>query len=116
MDLDLLVRPSQANAQRVVAALMAFGAPLAAHDVREVDFARSGTVYQVGVAPRRIDINTSIDGVSFDEAWQSRIVRPLDGLRVPFLGRDALIRNKRAAGRQKDLADVEVLERNPPPR
>jgi hypothetical protein len=67
-------------------------------------------VYEIGLAPRRIDVLTDISGVSFDEAWASRVLGDLEGVAVPFLGREALIANKRASGRLKDLADVERLE------
>jgi hypothetical protein len=109
-DLDVFVRPEAENARRVVAALMAFGAPLATHGVGEADFVRLGTVYQIGLPPRRIDVMTAISGVSFEEAWSSHIDVRLSGRGVPFLGRAILIKNKRAAGRPKDLADVQRLE------
>lgn len=109
-DIDILVRPDPENAARVCAALRAFGAPLAAHGVKPEDFGRPGTIYQLGLPPRRIDVITHIDGVSFDEAWAGRQVRRVDGLDVPFLGRDELVRNKRASGRPKDLADLALLD------
>lgn len=113
-DLDIWVGASSANAARVVAALASFGAPLRTHAVTESDFARPGFVYQLGVPPRRIDVMTSVSGIEFEASWRDRVEREVDGLRIPFLGRAALIANKRAAGRAKDLADVERLERQPP--
>ena len=71
-------------------------------------------VYQIGVAPCRIDILTSVSGLSFDEAWNKRLPLTLDGLSVPVLGRDDLIRNKRATGRAKDLIDADTLESTNP--
>lgn len=112
-DLDVWVRPSPENASRVVTALTAFGAPLSQHQVTRDDFARPGTVYQMGLPPRRIDVLTQITGVAFDEAWPGRIELDLKDTRVAFLGREALLRNKRAAARPKDLLDVELLERRP---
>jgi hypothetical protein len=109
-DLDIWVRPSRDNAGRVVAGLTAFGAPLASHGVSEEDFGRPGTVYQIGLPPRRIDIRTQISGVEFIEAWGSRITVMIDGRQIGFLGREALLANKRAAGRDKDLLDVKLLE------
>ncbi len=106
-DLDLWVRPSPENAQRVWAALIAFGAPVSKLTV--ADFATPDIVYQIGVAPRRIDILTTISGVEFDLAWRNRLCLKLDGLSVWVIGRDDLVTNKRAAGRPKDLADVETL-------
>lgn len=112
-DLDVFVCPSADNAVRVFRALASFGAPLEAHGVVEADFATLGTVYQLGLPPRRIDILTSISGVTFDEAWAGRVEAMVDGHPTPFLGRVELIRNKRAAGRPKDLIDVAALERKP---
>jgi hypothetical protein len=108
-DLDLLVRASRETAQRVFAALVAFRAPVHAHGITVEDFCEEGVVYQIGLPPRRIDIMTSISGVDFDTAWATRVMAGSSGAR-PFLGREALIANKRAAGRPKDLADVLLLE------
>ncbi len=109
-DIDVLVRPSAENAARVVRALVAFGAPVQAAGVTEADFARPGIVYQIGLPPRRVDILTEISGINFTEAWESRVPASFDDGTVYFLGRDALIRNKRSAGRTKDQADAESLE------
>lgn len=109
LDLDVFVRPSPDNASRVMTALADFGAPLAAHGVTAADFTRPGTVYQIGLPPCRIDLLTAIDGVKFDDAWQTRVERDVGRLEIPFLGREALLRNKRAAGRPKDLHDVDEL-------
>jgi hypothetical protein len=109
-DIDLWVKPHADNASRVWAALTAFGAPLATHGVRMEDFTVEGTVYQLGLPPRRIDLITTIDGVEFDAAWEGRVVEHIAGLDIPFLGRADLLRNKRASGRPKDLADVALLE------
>jgi hypothetical protein len=108
-DLDVVVRASADNAARVLAALRAFGAPVDAHGVAAADFSAAGTVYQLGLPPRRIDLLTSLSGVSFDEAWSTRVELEVAGLRVPFLGRDALVRNKQATGRAKDLLDLRLL-------
>jgi hypothetical protein len=107
-DLDLWVEASARNASRVWAALARFGAPLAAASVTE-DFARADTVFQIGVPPRRIDVMTTIDGVDFHGAWKTRKRGRIGGVSVNFIGRAALIRNKRSAGRTKDLADIEAL-------
>ena len=110
-DIDILVRPTPENASRVFAALLAFGAPLAAHGVTHEDFSRPENVYQIGLPPRRIDILTTISGVTFEEAWSSRFRVALGGIEVNTLGRAAMIRNKRAAARPKDLVDADTLER-----
>jgi predicted nucleotidyltransferase len=110
-DLDIFVRPSAENSPRVMAALRRFGAPLSAHQVGARDFLVPGTVYQIGLPPRRIDLLTEISGVTFDEAMVQHLIIPIDGRDIPFIGRDALIQNKRAAARDKDLVDVAALER-----
>lgn len=109
-DLDIWVEPTPENARRVYAALAAFGAPL--DDLGVDDLADPRIVFQMGVAPRRIDILTAITGVGFAEAWPDRAEASYGGVRFPILGRDALIKNKRALGRPKDLLDVELLERH----
>jgi hypothetical protein len=111
-DLDIWVRPSPENARRVLAALRAFGAPL--HDLDEKDLARLGTVFQIGVVPCRVDILTEISGVDFEEAWSRRQWFVVDEQRLPFLSREDLARNKRAAGRPKDLVDLAALEGTEP--
>jgi hypothetical protein len=110
-DLDIWVRPDPGNAARVLRSLIEFGAPVEAMGVSEHDLAAPGVVYQIGLPPRRIDILTEISGIEFDAAWRSRVDQQLGDLTVPLLGRDALLRNKRASGRSKDLIDVELLER-----
>jgi hypothetical protein len=109
-DLDILVRAQPENAERVHRALLRFGAPLGVHGVTAEDFAKEGTVYQLGLPPRRIDILTAISGVSFDEAASNTVLGHLGGEAVRCIGFDALLRNKRATGRTKDLADAEALE------
>ena len=106
-DFDLLIEPTEENASRVFAALEAFGAPL--FDLTVTDLATPGIVFQIGVPPYRIDLLTRISGVPFEEAWGGRAVAELDGLSMPVLGRDALVRNKRASGRPKDLVDLQML-------
>ena len=109
-DLDIWVRPAPINAKRVIAALAAFGAPL--QDLTEDDLSRAGVVFQIGVAPVRIDVLTGIDGVAFDEAWQERFTTRYADQTVPVLSARQLIINKRAVGRAQDMADVDWLERN----
>jgi hypothetical protein len=106
-DFDLLIEPTDDNALRVFAALQAFGAPL--FDLTVEDLATPGVVFQIGVPPYRIDLITRVSGVTFDEAWSERAVAELPGLSLPIIGRQALIRNKRASGRPKDLVDLQML-------
>lgn len=108
-DIDLFIRPTPENAARVHAALVKFGAPLAAHGMTAADLAQPGSVYQLGLPPRRIDILTEISGVSFDEAWASRVSAHVADQTVFVIGREAFVKNKRAAGRPKDLADAARL-------
>jgi hypothetical protein len=110
-DIDIWVRPESENARRVVLALTRFGAPLAAHGVTARDFETPGLVYQLGLPPHRIDLLTSVDGLTFEEAWPRRSSGSLLGLDVPILSREDLLTNKRASGRAKDLLDVALLER-----
>lgn len=109
-DIDILVRPSPDNAARVMRALAVFGAPFDVHGIRAEDFISPGTVYQIGLPPRRIDLLTQISGVDFEEAWRTREVMDVSGVQVPFLGRSSLIENKLAAARAKDLVDVRILQ------
>jgi hypothetical protein len=113
-DIDIFVRPDAANAMRVYSALEAFGAPLESAGIAAADFAKEGLVYQIGLPPRRIDILTSISGVPFDEAASDVVEVQLNGRAIRFLGRAALIRNKKASGRPKDLVDVDVLAKRKP--
>lgn len=108
-DIDFFVRPSMENSARVVRALQRFGAPLSSAAVTAADFETPGLVYQIGIVPRRIDVITEISGVSFEEAFASKLVRDVDGRKVAFIGRESLIRNKRASARAKDLIDADVL-------
>jgi hypothetical protein len=110
-DMDVFVRPTASNSERVFAALEAFGAPLRAHAVLPGHFAKEGDAYRFGIAPLKIEVLTKISGVSFDDALQGAKTFELDGRRIPYIGKSALIANKRSAGRHKDLADVEELER-----
>jgi len=107
-DLDLWVRPTPENAQRVIDALIAFGAPT--RDLSAKDLARPDLVFQIGVPPVRIDIMTSISGVTFEDAWKARVRTRFSDQEVWALSKDHLIRNKRTAGRTQDLADLEALE------
>jgi hypothetical protein len=107
-DLDVWVEPTTVNAVRVFQALRSFGAPL--EGLAEADLTKPDVVYQIGVPPCRVDLLTSLTGLGFDEAWAQRVTSRVAGLDVPFIGRDALVRNKRALGRARDLADLEALE------
>jgi hypothetical protein len=106
-DLDVFVEPSPENAERIVRALERFGfiGLLAPAELTEAD-----RVFMLGRKPWRIDILTGIDGVTFDEAWASRVPVDFHGIALFAIGRDALLKNKRASGRKKDRVDVALLE------
>ena len=106
-DLDLFVNPDTANAQSILAALKACG--FASVGLTLNDFERPDQVVQLGVPPVRIDLITSITGVSWDEAWADRIAGRYGDIPVHYIGRDQFIANKRATGRTQDVADLEML-------
>ena len=110
-DIDIWVRPTPENASRVMRALKRFGAALL--DLTEEDLATADTVFQMGVAPSRIDVMTGISGVTFEQAWPSRVTVAIEGLTVPVIGRDELLRNKAASARPRDLADLAALGGTP---
>jgi len=106
-DMDLLVRPGIRNARRILAALDEFG--FASLGLTVAEFAKPGMVVQLGVAPVRIDLVTSLTGVSWKEATSGSRPGAYGDVRVRYLGKREFIRNKRAVGRRKDLADIEAL-------
>lgn len=106
-----MVRAEPANAKRVYRALAAFGAPLASFEVSDADFATYDGVLQIGLPPRRIDILNRAAGITFDEAISEGASLDVEGRRIKMIGRRALLKNKRAAGRPQDIADVAALER-----
>jgi hypothetical protein len=107
-DLDILVRATTENAGKLVRLLNQFG--FLDSGFKESDFTEPEQMIQLGRAPNRIDLLTSISGVKTDDAFASRVAAELDGIPVFMLSKDALIRNKRAVGRAQDLADLETLE------
>ncbi len=106
-DLDILVRTTAENAARLESVIRGFG--FASTGLSARDFLAPDQVVQLGRPPNRIDLFTSITGVSFDEAWEQRVAGELDGIPVFFIGREAFIRNKKAAGRTQDQSDLEAL-------
>ena len=107
-DLDLWVNTAGKTPQRVRRALERFGAALDQLTLK--DLTQRDVVFQIGVAPRRIDVMTSVDGVDFADAWARRLDTDLEGLTVHVISRDDLVLNKQAAGRPQDLADVAWLQ------
>ena len=109
-DLDVWVHNSRQNSLRVVEALKKFGAPLDHDKVTAETFTDKQVVYQIGIAPVRIDILTEITGVRFPDAWRNRVASTFFGIPVHFISLDDLVANKQALGR---ISDLEDLKRNP---
>ncbi len=106
-DLDILVRPTLDNGRRLLSAIATFGFPTTT--LTPDDIVAGNKVVEMGVVPVQIHVMSQIDGVTWDDVWQSRVAGSLGARTVAFIGRDAYLRNKRAAGRPKDLADIEAL-------
>lgn len=111
-DIDFLIRPSEANADRVIAALRAFG--FGSLEISQEDLSKEDQIIQLGAKPNRIDLITSIAGVEFEDAWIHRVLGEIDGIAVSFIGREELIRNKESTGRAKDLGDADELRKREP--
>jgi hypothetical protein len=109
---DFFVDRTPENAAQVVRAIEDFG--LAALGISVDDFMAEESCVYFGVPPRRVDIINFASGISFDEAWVSRIQGDVGGTPCKIIGKETLLRNKRATGRGKDLADVETLEKRWP--
>ena len=108
-DMDFFVRADRRNAERIIDALIQFGFDSAGE--LNAALQKPDSVIQLGLPPNRIDLLTSISGVSFDEAVSDSEKTVMDGVPVTLIGRTTLLRNKRASGRTKDLADAEEIER-----
>jgi hypothetical protein len=108
-DLDVLVEPTRANAARVLRALAAFSAPIDAVTIE--DIVDPDLVYQIGVAPNRVDVLSKISGVTFGSAWRRRVRATYADQRIWVLDAVSLRRAKRAAGRPQDLVDLASLSR-----
>ncbi|OGS35988.1 MAG: hypothetical protein A2293_06185 [Elusimicrobia bacterium RIFOXYB2_FULL_49_7] len=106
-DIDIFIAPTIDNAKKVYRALTEFGAPL--EQITPEEFAKPGTVYQIGVAPRRIDILNRISGVSFEEGFSDKNTVTVEGLQIHILSKAKVIANKKATGRPKDLLDIDHL-------
>jgi hypothetical protein len=108
-DIDIWINPTPTNAKKVYQAIIKFGAPL--FDLTVEDLYQLGNVFQIGIAPRRIDILTGISGVEFAEAKEDFIRLELYGMELPFISLEKLIINKEASGRDKDLIDLKNLRK-----
>jgi hypothetical protein len=109
-DFDIWVEASADNSRKIYASLSEFGAPLS--DISEMTFAEEGIMFQIGIAPRRIDIITSIDGVDFAHAYDHKELIEVETLKIPFISKLDLIKNKRSTGRAKDILDADNLSKD----
>lgn len=107
-DVDIFIGTDTENASRVWRALQSFGAPL--EDLNKQDLTQPDTFFIMGREPNQIDVITTIDGITFQEAWENRVTSRYGDEPVYFIGKDELIKNKKAAGRPQDLADVAYLQ------
>ncbi len=107
-DIDIWIKTDTRNAERLIRALKKFGAPVG--DITASDFTEPDIVFQIGVAPRRIDFLTSIDGVTFADADKDKLTIKINDIDVPVISLENLIKNKKAASRPKDLLDIESLK------
>lgn len=106
-DLDIFVGLNTANAERLVAAFKDFGIDLP--ELTPAVFMEPGRMVRIGVPPLRLEVMNGISGVAFEECYAKRVEDTIDGLRICFIDRESLLKNKQAAGRPKDLADIDAL-------
>lgn len=108
-DIDILIEPSEQNAAKILKTIEEFG--FENIELKASDFLEPNQVIQLGIAPLRIDLHTSLKGVNFAEAWQTRTTGQYGDIHAFFISRADLIKNKKASGRKQDLADIEKLEK-----
>jgi hypothetical protein len=106
-DLDIWIKPSQENADKMLLVIADFG--FESLRLKSEDFIKDNYVTQLGYPPLRIDILNSISGVHFDEAYSKRILSEFDEIEIPFISLQDFIINKKASGRNKDLGDLDLL-------
>jgi hypothetical protein len=106
-DIDILIKPDQKNAERILKSLDTFG--FGSIGLREEDLTTPEKVIQLGYPPVRIDIMTSLSGVTWEEAYKSRVSGNYGDIQIFYIGRKQLILNKKTTARKKDLADLEAL-------
>jgi hypothetical protein len=108
-DLDIWVEASLKNSEKVFTALAEFGAAIS--DITKDTFCEKGIIFQIGVIPRRVDIITKIEGVDFKSAYQNKKKIKAEGIKIPFLSKHDLIKNKESTGREKDKLDAKYLKK-----
>lgn len=109
-DFDIWVEASLENSEKIHRTLSQFGAPLS--DITKTTFCEEGIIFQIGVAPRRIDIITKIDGVEFQKAYPDKQEIEIEDIKIPFISKEDLIKNKESTGREKDKLDAKYLRGN----
>ena len=109
-DFDIWVEASLENSKIIYQSLLKFGAPIS--ELTQTTFCEEGIIFQIGVAPRRIDIITKIDGVDFKKAYSDRQEVEIEDIKIPFLSKEDLIKNKESTGREKDKLDAKYLRGN----
>ena len=109
-DIDIWVKASLENSEKTYQSLLEFGAPLS--EITKTTFCEEGVVFQIGVAPRRIDIITKIEGVDFEQGYSDRQEIGIEDIKIPFISKENLIKNKESTGREKDKLDVKYLRQN----
>ncbi|NOQ21115.1 MAG: hypothetical protein GQ565_00500 [Candidatus Aegiribacteria sp.] len=105
-DIDFLIATDDENIRRLQQALLAFGAPTVENKV----FQKKGNVFRMGRTPIQIDIINEADGISFNECYEHRNIIRIDDIDIATISKDDLIKNKKASGRHRDLADIESIE------
>lgn len=106
-DIDIWVWTSAENSDKIFKSLKQFGAPL--HQINDKTFAEQGVIFQIGVAPRRIDIITRVDGLDFSKAYENRREITIENMRIPVISKEDLIKNKESTSREKDALDAKQL-------
>lgn len=106
-DIDFLVATDDENITKLQQALLAFGAPTVENSV----FQQKGNVFRMGRSPIQIDIINEADGISFIECYEHKNIIEIDGINIAMISRNDLIKNKKASGRHRDLADIEFIEK-----
>jgi len=108
-DIDFYIEPTEENAKRIIKTLVEFG--FDSLGLKSKDFQELDQIIQLGVAPVRIDLLTSLSGIDFPSAWRNRIKGKYGQISAIFISKADLIKNKKAVGRPQDIADVEKLNK-----
>lgn len=106
-DIDFFIETSDENAKKILSVLKEFG--FESVDIRKEELTKPDSIIQLGFSPNRIDLITSISGITFSEAYENKVKGKLGSLDVFFISPHDLLKNKIAANRAKDIADVELL-------